>query len=671
MSIRTSLFLSTICAAMAAISPFTAPARAATPLPQRLQEIDRGPTDPSRVITVTVHLAKPDSVGFKKLLAELYDRKSPMFHKWLTNAQLRAFAPPAAQRDAVAKTLQANGLKILSTDTFGFSIRARGTVGDVARAFGTSLHDFERNGQIFRRNVGEAKLAGGADAYVHTVAGLESHTVHPMISRATNLQTGKPWAGIPAAKLLKSRGFAAYVTDLSLAPTQTFDFTTSGGLPTATYSGIVYDGGTQLPDFAPNTLEQVYGLAQVYKKGLNGAGQTIVLLEGYGYPTLQSDANTYYKISGLPLLTTSNFSIVYPQGVPADPNAGIDTGWNTEIALDLDSSHSIAPGANIVVVASNGQDGEDFQAAMQSIIDNDIGTAVSDSWEEDTDLFAGPAEQQSYEDILEVAAAKGISFQFSTGDGGDGGLGTPVGAPGVPSVSPHATAVGGTAILNNPTGKGFTPVAWGDDFSEVNVFGPVVPPFAFFNFGGGGGESVYWPKPVWQASLPGTGRQTPDVSALADPYTGIPVLLTSGGVKTLFPGYGGTSLASPIFTAFWVLAQEAVGGPLGQASPTLAALKTGLTDVAPLTNANDITGSITTSSGTSSYTTADIFAGAIGGNTEFVAGVYNLDGGDITYGIGFGLDSSLTATVGWDNATGYGTPNGLPFINAVKAYVSP
>jgi subtilase family serine protease len=114
----------------------------------------------------------------------------------------------------------------------------------------------------------------------------------------------------------------------------------------------------------------------------------------------------------------------------------------------VQSADSIAPGARIVVVAAAGQDSEDFQDAISSITNHNLGNSVSDRWEEDTDIVAGPLEQKSFDQVLQRAAAEGISFQFSTGDGGDEGLGTPDGAAGVPSDSPHATAIGGTAILN-------------------------------------------------------------------------------------------------------------------------------------------------------------------------------------------------------------------------------
>ena len=100
-----------------------------------------------------------------------------------------------------------------------------------------------------------------------------------------------------------------------------------------------------MPDYTAAQLQQIYGLPAAYKKGLNGKGQTIVLLEAYGYPTIEADANAFSTLNGLPQLNSSNFSIVYPEGKPTDPNAGVLTGWDGEIALDVQWAHAIAPGA--------------------------------------------------------------------------------------------------------------------------------------------------------------------------------------------------------------------------------------------------------------------------------------------------------------------------------------
>ena len=223
--------------------------------------------------------------------------------------------------------------------------------------------------------------------------------------------------------------------------------------------------------------------------------------------------------------------------------------------------------SKILVVAAAGQDNEDFQDAIRYITNHNLGNSVSDSWEVDTDLVAGPLEQKSFDQVLALAAAKGISFQFSTGDGGDGGLGTPQGAAGVPSDSPHATAVGGTAILNKVGSSGTETVGWGDTVVYLSAGGVLDPPSPLgLVGGGGGGESLYFAKPAWQKSLPGNGRQTPDISALADPYTGVPIVITSNGKQVVEVGVGGTSLASPIFTAIWAIANQNAGHALGQAA---------------------------------------------------------------------------------------------------------
>jgi subtilase family serine protease len=488
--------------------------------------------------------------------------------------------------------------------------------------------------------------------------------------RALDPRTQKPYAPVPLKGLAKGSGFpGGSTTDCLTAPeTYTLKYPTSKTV--GVFTGTVYDQSGLACIYLPQQLQSVYGLKQAYEAGLTGAGQTIVLVEGYGYPTIKKDANAFFKMANLPLLTASNFRIVYPEGKPSNPNEGVLTGWDGEIALDVQSAHSIAPGANIVVVATNGQDSEDFQDSIAYVAKNHLGDSASNSYEEDLDLIAGPLEQTSWDEAIEVATAKGISVNFSTGDGGDDGLGTPLGAPGVPSVAPHATAIGGTSILNDVRNPGSTiTTAWGDTLVSLASGGVVSDPPAAIGLygGGGGGESVYWPKPFWQASLPGKGRQTPDVSALADPFTGVAIVITSGGQQYLVYGIGGTSLASPIFTAFWALANEKAGHPLGQAAPAIAALPYGgVQDVLPTTDStpNNVTGVITDKSTSTTYTASGLFSGLLYGNKGFTSTIWPIDAGDVL-DFGFGLDSSLTVKRGWDNATGYGTPYGLAFIEAI------
>jgi subtilase family serine protease len=662
----------TYAASLIVVAILTTPAsfaqRVANNVPDGISQArDLGRIDSARPINITVQLRLQNQAAFDAAVEALYDPASPTFHHWLGDEELKQYAPAKEQFDAVRRELESHGLNILSTDENGFSIRARGTAANVESAFNTEIHWFQTNGHVFRANVQNARLSGPAADYVSSVAGLESRQVHPLLKRAVNLRTNEPPPTLALSKVEASGGLGSVITDKILYPPKTFTFTTPGAkLPVGKYYGNVYDESSLIAGYTPAQLEALYGLPAAYKQGLDGAGQTIVLLEAYGYPTIEADANAFFKLTGLPLLTSSNFRIVYPEGKPVSPIAGVLTGWNIEIALDVQWAHSIAPGAKIIVVAAAGQDNEDLQDAIRYITNHHLGDSVNDSWEVDTDIVAGPLEQESFDRLLEVAAAKGISFQFSSGDGGDGGLGTPIGAPGVPSNSPHATAVGGTSIVNKVNGSGYETLGWGTSFVALNDSGVLNPPAAQpFWGGGGGGESIYFPKPSWQKALAGTGRQVPDVSALADPWTGVPIVVTVNGVQSLEAGWGGTSLASPIFTAIWAIAEQKAGHSLGLAAPTIAGLKPGkLLDVLPLSSPTDVEGTIVDAKGSTHYSATSLFTGLLYDSPGFTSAVVNFGGG-VDDAISFGLDSSLTVTKGWDNVTGYGTPNGLTFLDAV------
>jgi len=145
-------------------------------------------------------------------------------------------------------------------------------------------------------------------------------------------------------------------------------------------------------------------------------------------------------------------------------------------------------------------------------------------------------------------------------------------------------------------------------------------------------------------------------------------VITEGSTQEVQYGWGGTSLACPIFSGFWAIANEKAGHALGQAAPLIAALPYGgVQDVLPATDSspNNVTGSITTKSGTTTYTADEIFGSLLEGNKGFTSTIWPNDGSLYVTDFGFGLDSSLTVHHGWDNATGWGTPYGLAFINAV------
>jgi subtilase family serine protease len=632
---------------------------------------DLGRTEPTRELNLTVVLKLHNSAEYDKAVEALYDPASPTFHHWFTDADFAKYAPTAAEFDVVKQELIRQGFSVVSSDPHRFSIRVHGTVAKAESAFQTQIHSLSYKGKTFNAHTSDAQLRGAAGELVEAVAGLERHTSQPQITVSRNPRTNKPLHNKLLTKTEIDGGLLKEITGTALTAPSLFTYYTNGAWPLGVYYGTVYDVNPALTvALSPTQLQNHYGLTPLIKEGYDGTGQTVALVEAYGYAAAEADANTYSQIFGLPALTSSNFSTIYPEGKPLNPGAADLTGWTLEIALDIQTAHSIAPGAKIVVVASAGQDNEDQIASLQYIIDHKIANTASSSWENDDEIISGPAEENAFNAVLKKGAAAGVSFQFSSGDGGDLGLGTPVGDVAVPSNAPYATAVGGTSILNNPSGSGDIVAGWGNNLDYIALGGPTDPPtdYSFFYAGAGGGESAYWPKPSWQSALPGTGRQVPDVSALADPFTGVVVIYSYQGQQYAEIGVGGTSLASPLFTSIWAIADQYNGKPLGFAAPAVAKLKPGqITDVVPTSSlvATDPAGTVYDSSGATFYSADGLFyPGELYSQTVFPSAVWPFDSSDALV-LSFGTDSSLTVTPGWDNVTGYGEPNGLPFIQGV------
>jgi len=633
---------------------------------------DLGRVDPATELNLTLVLQLHNADEYDKAVEALYDPASPTFHQWFTAKDFAKYAPTEAEFETVRQELVGHGFSVVSSDPDRFSIRVHGTVSTAESAFQTEIHTFRYNGKTFTAHTREAQLTGQAGLLVASVAGLERHQAHSQLTFAKNFLTGKPMYKKPLSKAQDSEdGLGSIITNTPLTAPSLFTFSNAGALPIATYFGTVYDVNSALiPDYTPQQLQSHYGLTNLIKEGYDGHGQTIALVEAFGYASAETDANTAAQIFGLPALTSSNFSVIYPEGPPPNPADAYLTGWFEEIALDIQAAHSIAPGAKILVVASAGQDNEDQIASLEYIITKKLSTAVSSSWENDDEIISGPAEENAFNSVLKKGAAAGISFQFSSGDGGDLGLGSPLGSVAVPSNSPYATAVGGTSILNDPNGKDQIVAGWGNDVVTLAEGAPFDPPTAtgYFFGGAGGGESLFYAKPSWQKGLPGTGRQVPDVSALADPNTGVPIIFTdSTGIQYIQAGVGGTSLASPLFTAIWAIADQYNGKPIGFAAPAVAKLKAGqITDVLPTSSlvASDPAGTVYDSSGATFYSANDLFTGLLYSQTKFPSAIWPFDSEDALV-LSFGTDSSLTVTPGWDNVTGFGEPNGLPFIQGV------
>jgi subtilase family serine protease len=627
---------------------------------------DRGLAAPQQELTLNVHLTPHNEAAYNKAVEDLYTAGSPTYHHWFTDADFAKYAPSASEVETVKKELESHGLSVISVGSNNHSVRVRGSVSAVESAFNTQIHNFEREGKTFYANATPAKLTGPAASLVGSVSGLSSFALKSMAKVQVNPKTGKPRPMIPLAKAQAS-GLGQFFTNNCFRNPAAFDLTTQGAsLPVGQYYGNVYNQGALICGWTPSQVQTHYGLTSTIQGGLDGTGQTIVLVDGPSDPTVADDLVGFAQVTGLPAITSSNFEIVYPDGQPSQLTLTQITNWDTEADLDIQWAHAIAPGAKIILMITPTQDWTEFEFAIQYAVEHHLGNVISNSYGF-PELAWGAFTLKGFDQVLQAAAASGVAVNFSSGDSGDEGTGAPnAGGASYPASSSYVTSVGGTSI-GIPDGTGFhTETGWGNNgaylsFGATSVLDP--PESAGFFYGSGGGESIFIVKPTWQYHLgiPGANRQQPDISAFADPDTG--AVFVSGGFLGVV---GGTSLSSPVFSAIWALADQKAGKSLGQAAPLIAHLPAGaVKDIVPLGSATNVAGTVFDSNGAIFYS-ADSLAAPLFTTTTYYSSVWDLGGGfDVV--LTFGTDSSLTVAKGWDNVTGFGVPNGAAFINAAAA----
>lgn len=626
-----------------------------------------GSPDPAMQMGISVWMRMHNKPQFDQALEDLYNPDSPSFHHWMTVADLSRYAPTDSDIQLVRNELEAHGFTITYVDANRFLIRAQGPVSGVESAFHTKIRNFRKDGRTFYANVEEARLTGPAASLVEAISGLDNLGKKSRAQQRVDLRTRKPAAGVPVARV-RGEGTIAdfFTTDCFGTAPQTFVVPTdANGLPKGTYTGNRYDPDDFLEcGYAPSDVQKAYGLDKVYQQGVRGEGQTIVIVDPFGSPTIQEDTNVFSQMTGLPPLTADNFETIFPLGAP-NP---FQDDWVLETSLDVQWAHAIAPGARIVllVLPSEVED-QDFQFAILYAAIHGLGSSISNSYG-CFEFDVSKATLRAYDFVISIAAALGISTNYASGDSGDTGLGKSIGEASTPSDSPHATSVGGTS-LGIPDGHGgAAQVGWGTIQNTLN-FDPILtdPPntaTAFFIGGSGGGESVVFPKPLYQRNLPGRGRQQPDIAAVGDPFTGGVFVWTPTGEQQQLGVIGGTSLSTPIFSAIWALANQRAGHLLGNAAPAIAHMPpTAVLDVVPVSSPTNPSGVIVDANGTTAYSAADLLTPAL--QTErFYSALCSFGDGAALELLSFGTDTSLRVTRGWDNVTGFGTPNGMEFIEA-------
>jgi len=659
-----------------------------------------GAADTSQDIDVILWLNPHNRSQLDALAAQLYDRNSPNYRHWLKPAQLAAFMPTAAELKTVRSFVEAHNLKVTRIGANNFYLRVRGSVDDFQKAFQVKLNNYQVLGKVVRSNDRDPYLEGPAGALVMAVSGLDSGTYqHPVMS-ATG--PANPTGGAIEQPRFQPNDIYSNIC-FDTVEKETFSTFNNGTLPIGTYQGNHLNLQTDTSSgcgYTPPMIQAAYNLNGLYNEGYDGAGQTIGIIDWCGEFTIQSDANAFSAQYGLPQLTSSNFAI---SNIPGPTFCeGYD---DAEINIDVEWAHAIAPGASINLIVPPTSSFSDIDEAEYIAltsgfgIGTDIGSVLSGSYGSPESLV--PAAILDNENLInQIGAVMGISVNFSSGDDGDFSdfeISPTVSAP---ADSPWATGVGGITLALNADNSIAWQAGWGNNETFLAETGFVFDPPLTFSFtgGAGGGPSncavqnpsggclAGFPKPPFQKRLPGSYRQVPDISWLADPYTGVAILVSIPNQipEQVWQIWGGTSVACPMFSALWAIAnQEALAGggsPLGQAAAYVYMLPSGAVyDIVPVSTPNNVTAVIQDKRGTTKYTAAQVVGGPRTALTgKFVSAIWDypyleLTSIVISFGTdcfalpGFGTEcdtpSALHTKTGWDNVTGVGTPNAQAFAD--------
>ena len=269
----------------------------------------------------------------------------------------------------------------------------------------------------------------------------------------------------------------------------------------------------------PAFIQQAYDMA--YLSQTAGAGDTVAVIAAYDDPTAESDLATYRSTYALGACTSASGCLtkVNQSGAPS-PLPGTNSAWQMEISLDLDAVSAMCPRCKILLVEANTTSWSDMQAAVSTAAS--IGAdQISVSWS--SPAASPPAGSFTFPGVATVAA---------TGDFGYTG----VGQDNYPAAYADVTAAGGTKLTPASSGtgaRGFAESAWSVDRAGMSA---------------GSGCDLSLTKPPYQTDSGCTGRAYADVSADADPSTGL-VVYDSG--KGGWIVAGGTSLASPLIAAYY------------------------------------------------------------------------------------------------------------------------
>jgi subtilase family serine protease len=424
-------------------------------------------------------------------------------------------------------------------------------------------------------------------------------------------------------------------------------------------------------------LQRAYNEIPLFSRGIEGQGETIVIVDAFGSPSIASDLATFDSEMGLP--NPPSFQVITPEGPittnpsnctskfrPIGPDLCSDYyGWTDETSLDVEWSHVMAPEANILLVETPMTETEGIYgfpqivSAENYVINHHLGDIITQSFGANEQTFTSPGQIYSLRSAYVNAERHGVTVLAASGDQGSTDyVCDPTSACANPNdliccssnraidwpaSDPLVTGVGGTQLQLNAEGYRTAPDrVWDDLSSTVGVPGPV------YTWGaGGGGHSTVFARPRFQngvAGIVGDSRGTPDIAMSAAVNGAVDFYDTTDPSVGGWGIVGGTSEASPLFSGIVALADQVAGHSLGYLNPALYAMAQ--------SRVRD--GIVPISQGRNTYTFCQ--AADIGSNGACASST------DLVTVPGFHANGY------YNDATGWGTVNAATFVPALARF---
>jgi subtilase family serine protease len=359
--------------------------------------------------------------------------------------------------------------------------------------------------------------------------------------------------------------------------------------------------------FTPEAIQSAYNVGPLHAAGWTGRGMTIAIVDSYGSDTMAHDLHVFDQAFGLQPMcgeegvectaAMPKFSELAINGSPATKDQpGNGTGlenkaaWAIEVALDVETSHAIAPQANILLVHSNNaetlgvQGFPNMMKAEDYVVKNHLANVISQSFASSEDAFGSKSSLLNLRYAFQDAAANGVTVLGSSGDDGttnftkqpvaQGGRLIPHPAVEWPASDPLVTGVGGTYLCTSPFASADQPrtpyhapglAAKCSSTARWAAFDEVAWTFS------GGGFSDTFSRPSYQAgtlpagstTIPASARGVPDIALQASAATGALIYLSlppdgtgSNINRTGWYDIGGTSLSCPQWAGLVAIADQ-------------------------------------------------------------------------------------------------------------------